>query len=80
MKVLLHGRLAEMIGAKLELEARAGSTIAELRASLAARYPAAAAILASGRSSIWVGGSRVPDDFIAGATDEIEFLPPVSGG
>ena len=78
MKVLLYGRLAEAVGSRVELDVAANCSVGEIRRRLAADHPAAADIF--GRSRIVVAQSFVADEQIVGDTDEIEFLPPVSGG
>ena len=80
MKITFYGRLAEAIGPELDLDQKTDCSVAEIRDRLAAEYPAAAGTLASRRSFACVGGSMVRDDFLLSAADEVEFLPPVSGG
>lgn len=78
MKVLLYGRLAEAIGAQVELAVAAGCSVGEVRSRLAAGHPAVADTL--GRSRAFLAHSFVADEQIVGDSDQIEFLPPVSGG
>ena len=80
MKVLFYGRLAEAIGPELELDAPAGSSVAELRERLAANHPAAREALRSTRARACVGDKLVGDDFVVSPSEAVEFLPPVSGG
>jgi molybdopterin converting factor small subunit len=54
--------------------------VADLRAKLAAAYPAAAAALTGGVVRACVDGAMVPEDFLVRDVDQVEFLPPVSGG
>ena len=78
MRVLLYGRLADAIGRQVDVDTPRGSSIGELRRELAGRHPAAAQTL--GRSRACVGRSLVRDDHVLTTGDEVEFLPPVSGG
>jgi len=78
VKVLLYGRLAESIGRQLQLEAAEGCSVAELRRRLADAHPSAAGHL--GRSRALIGGSVVADERRVRGDEEVEFLPPVSGG
>ena len=80
MKIRFHGRLAQAIGAEIDLDSVAGSCVRELRRRLAAEHPAAAPILEDRRAVACVGGAIVADDHMIGPDDQIEFLPPVSGG
>jgi molybdopterin converting factor small subunit len=78
VKVLLYGRLAEAIGTEVELDAAAGCSVAELRGLLAETHPGAEESLK--RSLALIGDSAVGDDSVVTAADQVEFLPPVSGG
>ncbi len=80
MKILFYGRLADAIAPALEMQAPAGCSVAELRQRLASEYPDAGETLASRRSRACVGDSIVGEDYRVVAGDELEFLPPVSGG
>ena len=80
MKVLFYGRLAELIGPELEVDAPPGCSVSELRDRLVAEHPEAESPLRSKRARACVGDSVVRDDHILDAADRIEFLPPVSGG
>ena len=80
MRILFYGRLADQFGAHVDLDARAGSSIAEIRQRLAAENPASAADFLGKRVVACVGGSLVRDDYVIRELDEIDFLPPVSGG
>ena len=77
VKVLLYGRLTESIGRQLQLEAE-GCSVAEVRCRLADAHPSAAGQL--GRSRALIGGSVVADERRVRADEDVEFLPPVSGG
>ena len=80
MTILFYGRLAEAIGPAVELDGDANCSVAQLRERLAREHPAAAATFASKRSRVCVGNQMVPDDFVVRSGDQVEFLPPVSGG
>jgi molybdopterin converting factor small subunit len=78
LRVLLYGRLADVIGRQVEVDAPGGSSVGELRRELASRHPAAAEAL--DRSRACVERSFVSDEHVLTAGEEVEFLPPVSGG
>lgn len=71
MRILFFGQLADRFGRTVELDAPAGSTIAELRSLLHLNEPLARAC---------VGNTIVADDFAVEAGQDVEFWPPVSGG
>jgi molybdopterin converting factor small subunit len=78
VKVLLYGWLAEAIGSEVELDAAAGCSVAEVRKRLGEAHPGAEESLK--RSRALIGDSAVGDDRVVTAADQVEFLPPVSGG
>jgi molybdopterin converting factor small subunit len=78
MKVLFYGRLADAIGRDIEIEAGGASSVAELRRRVAASHPDAADAL--GRSRAVIASAMVGDEHVIAAADQVEFLPPVSGG
>lgn len=78
MKVLFYGQLAEAIGARAELDQLPGCSVAEVRRRLCQIYPSARDSLR--RSRACINDMVVTDDHLLGSGDEIEFLPPVSGG
>ena len=78
MKVLLYGRLADAIGRDIEIEAGGGCSVAELRRRMAANHPAAADALR--RSRAVIASAMVGDEHVIAPADQVEFLPPVSGG
>jgi len=80
LRILLYGRLAEAIGPELEIDAPPGSAVAGVRERLAVQHPEIAAILGSKRVRTCVGETLVDDDYVPGASETLEFLPPVSGG
>jgi molybdopterin converting factor small subunit len=75
--VRFYGRLADAIGPEIDLAA-AGISVGEVRRMVAAEHSAASAAL--GRSSALIGDCAVGDDRVVGEADQLEFLPPVSGG
>lgn len=77
MIVRFYGRLADAIGSEIELAA-AGCSVAEVRTRLASEHPNAAGSL--GRSRALIAGSVAADERLVGEADDLEFLPPVSGG
>ena len=80
MKVLFYGRLAEAVGTELEIDALPGSSVAAIRDGLIAEHPQIEGVLRSRRARACVGQALVHDDYVPGASDILEFLPPVSGG
>jgi molybdopterin converting factor small subunit len=80
MKILFHGKLATLLGREVEIAASSDCSIAELRAKIAAEHPHAADALRDKRARACVGDSIVPDSYRIAPGDEVEFLPPVSGG
>ena len=80
MKVLFYGRLAEAIGAELDVDATPGSSVAAIRETLIARHPEIEGVLRSRRARACVGQALVHEDYVPRACDVLEFLPPVSGG
>jgi molybdopterin converting factor small subunit len=78
VRIRLYGRLADLIGRHIELEAPDGSSIAMLKLGIAADHPAAAETLSRSRGCI--GGSLIGDEHIPAAADSLELMPPVSGG
>jgi sulfur-carrier protein len=80
VKVLFYGRLAEAIGAELDVDAPPGSSIGQLRDTLVRGHPEAAEALVGKRARACVNDAIVHDGFVPGTGDRVEFLPPVSGG
>lgn len=78
MRIRLYGRLADLMGRQVELDSADGSSVAELKRRLADDHPSAAEML--GRSRAYVGSKMISDDRVPAASDDVEFLPPVSGG
>jgi molybdopterin converting factor small subunit len=80
MKVTFYGKLADMIGRKLEVPAKIPCTVGALRSRIAEMHPGAGQSLTDGRVRACVLGALVSDDHPLGLNDEVEFLAPVSGG
>lgn len=78
MKVLFYGRLADAIGRDIEIESGGACSVAELRRRVAASHPDAADALS--RSRAVVASALVGDEHVIAPADQVEFLPPVSGG
>jgi molybdopterin converting factor small subunit len=78
VKVLFYGRLADAIGRDIEIEAGGACSVAELRRRVAASHPDAADAL--GRSRAVIASAMVGDEHVIAPADQVEFLPPVSGG
>jgi molybdopterin converting factor small subunit len=81
VKILFYGRLGEMVGREVEVEAqRDCATVADLRQILARLYPHASDDLTSPRLRASVGDRIVGDEFSLGRRTTVEFFPPLSGG
>jgi molybdopterin converting factor small subunit len=78
--IVLHGRLADLLGREIAVRAPARCSIADLRRLIADERPAAAEAILSPRVRACVGDGIVPDSFRPGPGETVEFLPPVSGG
>lgn len=77
MRIRLYGRLADAIAPEIDLAA-AGCTVGDVRRRLADDHAAAAHSLA--RSRALIADRMVGDGQPVSESDELEFLPPVSGG
>ena len=78
MRVRFYGRLADAIGREAVIDAPDGSSVGEVRRRLVASHSAAANTLA--RSRAFVAATIVDDERRMAPEEELEFLPPVSGG
>lgn len=78
MRILLYGRLAEAIDRQVDVDFPCGCSVGELRGLLSRAHPRAADHLL--RSRAVIGNAVVGDEHVAMAGDQVEFLPPVSGG
>jgi molybdopterin converting factor small subunit len=80
MKIQFYGNLAASLGRELELDLPGTQTVADVRRALTHLRPASAADLAATRARACVNDAMSPEDRPVAATDEIAFLPPLSGG
>jgi molybdopterin converting factor subunit 1 len=79
LQVRLFARARDLAGADtVRVELPDGATVADLRSSLAAGYPALAGLLE--RSALAVDNDFAEDTRVLSATAEVAVLPPVSGG
>ena len=78
--IILHGKLADLLGQTVEISAPPDCSIAELRAHIAAEHPDAAEAMLSSRVRACIGDTLVPDSYRIIPHECVEFLPPVSGG
>ena len=76
--VVVFAGLAEAVGARIVEVPWVGGTVAQLRAAVAARCPAAEALLA--RSAVVVDGRHAGDGDAVAVGADVAILPPVSGG
>lgn len=80
-RVLFFGRPADALGAETTLEIPpSGLTVAEVRATLAARSPEHAAALCAPDIRAAVNVRTVADDAHVPADAEVAFFSPFSGG
>lgn len=77
MRIRLYGRLADAIGPEIDVDS-AETSVGAIRRQLAYEHPNAAQALS--RSRAIVGTVVVEEDHVVGGCDDLEFLPPVSGG
>jgi molybdopterin converting factor small subunit len=78
LRILLYGRLADTMGRQIDIGPLEGCSVGELRRQLTGSHPTAAESL--GRSRTVIGGVLVGDDHRLAGQEQVEFLPPVSGG
>ena len=79
-RVVLYGRLAEILGREIDVAVEVPCSVAALRARIAADHRDAAGPLADRRVRACVGNLVVGDDHPVGPSEEVELLAPVSGG
>ena len=65
-------------GSTVAVELPAGATVAQVRAALAARFPALAGLLV--RSAVAVNQEYADESTPVTDSDELAVIPPVSGG
>ena len=81
LNVELCGKLADMVGDKIELPIPgAGCTVAALLAAVATNHAELAAEIGTGRVKACVNEVIVTSDVHVMPTDEVALFPPVSGG
>jgi molybdopterin converting factor small subunit len=80
MKIQFYGNLAASLGRETELDLPGAPSVADVRRELCRLHPQAAADLAATRARACVNDAMSPEDRPVAATDEIAFLPPLSGG
>jgi molybdopterin synthase sulfur carrier subunit len=82
VKVFFFAALREQLGTAAELVELAGerSSVAEVRAALAARGESWGRALTAGRLRVAVNQDLAQADTPVRAGDEIAFFPPVTGG
>jgi molybdopterin converting factor subunit 1 len=79
LRVLFFAAAREVVGeGELAWTIDAGATVASLRASVFARFPALAGHARSLRFA--VNGEYAKDDVVLGDGDEVAVIPPVAGG
>lgn len=78
LRVALFAGLAEAAGTRALEVPWSGGSVGDLREAVAARAPAAAALLA--RTAVVVEGCHATDDVAIPIGADVALLPPVSGG
>ncbi len=79
MKILFYGRLGDLVGREMEVEA-GPCTVSELRRALADTHPDAAPDLARNSVRACVADVIVGEEFELDSAAVVEFFPPLSGG
>lgn len=80
MRIFFYGRLASALGPQVDVPIETPCSVGGLRRHLVATYPEVANALRDNRVRALVGETIVGDDHPLDASDEVEFLAPVSGG
>lgn len=79
VQIRYFAALRETVGRDDEtVELSAGTTVAEIRTQLEARYPALSNILS--RCAVAVNRSYVTTQAVLDDGDELAFIPPLGGG
>jgi molybdopterin converting factor subunit 1 len=79
VRIQLFAAARDIAGcSSVELELSKGASVADLRAQLAASYPALSPLLA--RSLVAIDSEYVSDATHVSPQQEIAIIPPVSGG
>ena len=81
MDIGFFGDIGERIGREIRHDPAPGTaTVAGLRRSLAAAFPAFADALLSRRLKVFIADRQVDEETSLTGVTRVEFLPPVSGG
>jgi molybdopterin converting factor small subunit len=80
MRILFFGKPGDILGEAGELGTLAGETVAQPGLRLADLGPEAAGELLSARNRACVGDTVVGEDRVLSGRNEVELLPPLSGG
>lgn len=80
MIIEFYGSLAETIGREIEIGLDEGTTIASVRRTLVALYPAAAETLSRPEVRALVDDQMAGETTVLTSASVLAFLPPVSGG
>ena len=80
MKIRFYGRLSELIGREIDLDAAESISVGDLFQRLAQAHADAASALLNPRVRAVVADEIVPRDFILDPGEDLEILPIVSGG
>lgn len=80
MRICFFGRLGDRIGRTLDFSVTQPCTVEELRAVISSRFPESRDDLASGSTRVCIADQVVPEDHMVEPDDEVDILPPVSGG
>lgn len=77
--VLLFAEARQSIGtSSIHINLPSGASVGQLRQEIGSRYPSLNALLS--RSGVAVNQRFADDSLRLGASDEIAWIPPVSGG
>lgn len=79
-RIRFFGRLADALGPQIEMALSPDCSIADLRRQIAGDFPDGGPAIQSRRVRACVGDTVVAEDYRVGPGDEVEFIPPVSGG
>ena len=80
IRALFYGRAGDRVGREATVAVPASATIAELRAVLAAQFPAARDELLSPKLRPCIDDALVPENHALAGSAVVEFFPPLSGG
>lgn len=80
MQVGLFGRIGDLLGREVEIDAAGAATVTDLRRLLASNFPEAADEIAGTALKAAIGDRMVEDGHSLIGVDRVEFFPPLSGG